>query len=221
MYIYIYETEILPHNISEGVLGDLHFIVVLANLIQGIVDPVLGSLAKCARSKKNECRNLHRHIHATGRTFPVEISGVPTPVRVLSGKPRNTTVSYPVLFLSSWCRECFKDGGNMLLGGYSLSEDQQWRPMFREFWRLYKFSRPDLDLYKHRSFNHDFCVPIQIHGDEGRGKGRRPLMVVSYQPVIGCKGPLVTNASGPIDQVLGIFWVRVIVLHPFYGLVSS
>ncbi|CAE7368125.1 unnamed protein product [Symbiodinium microadriaticum] len=90
----------------------------------GIVDPVLGSLAKCARSKKNECRNLHRHIHATGRTFPVEISGVPTPVRVLSGKPRNTTVSYPVLFLSSWCRECFKDGGNMLLGGYSLSEDE-------------------------------------------------------------------------------------------------
>ena len=172
-------------------------------MTRGIVDPVLAGLEDCAHSKKNECRNLHRLIHATGRTFPVEISGVQTPVRVLSGKLRSETVTYPVLFLSSWCRECFKDGGNMLLGGYSLSEDEHWRPMFREFWQGYRFSRPDLDLYRDRSFNHDFCVPIQVHGDEGRGRAKRPLMVISYQPVIGCKGPLVTNASGcPVYQLL-------------------
>ncbi|CAE7945255.1 unnamed protein product, partial [Symbiodinium sp. KB8] len=114
-----------------------------------IVDPALGKIARCARSKKNECRSLHTLIHAEGRTFPVEISEVPTPVRVLSGKSTAMTVPYPVLFLSSWCRECFKTGGSMLLGGHNLSQEELW-----------------------------------------------PLMVVSYQPLINYKGPLVTNMSG-------------------------
>ncbi|CAE7395083.1 unnamed protein product [Symbiodinium necroappetens] len=95
----------------------------------GIVDPALGKIARCARSKKNECRSLHTLIHAEGRTFPVEISEVPTPVRVLSGKSTAMTVPYPVLFLSSWCRECFKTGGSMLLGGHNLSQDNH-RDMF-------------------------------------------------------------------------------------------
>ena len=168
----------------------------MASLIRGIVDPALGKIARCARSKKNECRSLHTLIHAEGRTFPVEISEVPTPVRVLSGKSTAMTVPYPVLFLSSWCRECFKTGGSMLLGGHNLSQEELWRPMFRQFWHRYRFSRPDLDLYS-RSFNPELCVPIQIHGDEGRGLVKRPLMVVSYQPLINYKGPLVTNMSGP------------------------
>ena len=171
-------------------------------LIRGIVDPALTRLASCARSKKNECRNLHILIHGQGRTFPVEISSVQTPVRRLSGKPKVITVGYPVLLLSSWLRQCFNDGGHMVLGGFSLSEEDQWRPMYREFWKGYRYSRPDLGLYSRTDIDTECTIPIQIHGDEGRGKNRRAVMVISFQPVIGCRGPTVLNASGhPAQQV--------------------
>ena len=169
-------------------------------LILGIIDPALAALASCSRSKKNECRKLHTLIHAEGRTFPVEISSVPTPVRVLSGKPKIMTTAYPVLLLSSWLRQCFNIGGKMVLGGFSLSDEDQWRPMFRQFWEGYKYSRPDLDLYSRSDIDTECTIPIQIHGDEGRGKNRRAVMVVSYQPLIGCRGPTVLNSSGHTAQ---------------------
>ncbi|CAE7347924.1 unnamed protein product [Symbiodinium sp. CCMP2592] len=167
-------------------------------LFTGIDDAELRQLAKCGRSMKNECRALHRLMHRQGRTLPVRVSQVSTPVRI-PGQRGKAKVNFPVLFLSSWCQQVFSDDaaaqGKMLLGGFSLHEEDKYRPMFAEFWSRFRFFRPDLDLYK-QSFDRSLCLPVALHGDEGRGKLRRPLMIISYQPLISYKGPDYTNLSG-------------------------
>lgn len=38
-------------------------------------------------------------------------------------------------------------------------------------------------------------VPWMLHGDEGRGQCKRPLLVVSFQPVIGWSGEEYLNST--------------------------
>ena len=63
------------------------------------------------------------------------------------------------------------------------------------FWERFKYFRPDLDLYT-RDFDLATCIPMAYHGDEGRGKLKRPVMVLAYQPVINYKGENFINSSG-------------------------
>ena len=162
----------------------------------GVLDPMLRLMAQCAENKGNECRNLHILIHSSGKTLRVDVGTVLTKVTILSGKPRVETVHYPVLKLSAWSRQIFSSGGQMLLGGHSLNDEHGYRSMFRTFWERFEIVRPDLDIYHREGVDLSYCIPICLHGDEGRGKLRRPIMVISYQPVITYKGPRYSNSSG-------------------------
>ena len=84
----------------------------------------------------------------------------------------------------------------MLLGGYRLDQEEAYRSMFTQFWDRFEFVRPDLDLYHRSDMDKAMCIPIALHGDEGRGKLRRPVMCIAFQPLISCKGPSYTNSSG-------------------------
>ena len=42
-------------------------------------------------------------------------------------------------------------------------------------------------------------VPLYIHGDEGRGKYKLPIMVESIQPCISFRGTSHKNSSGSFD----------------------
>ncbi|CAE7666315.1 unnamed protein product [Symbiodinium sp. CCMP2592] len=75
-------------------------------------------------------------------------------------------------------------------------QEREWRDTFRTFWSRFYFVRPDLDLYQQSSFDVSTCIPIAFHGDEGRGKLRRAIMILSMQPIISHKGPKYTNMSG-------------------------
>ena len=152
-------------------------------------------MARCGRNKGNESRNLHKLIHSQGKTFPVEVVSEPVPVRILAGKPRVGTVNYPCLLLSAWIKALFDAGGQMLLGGYSLLRGEaNYRALFARFWHRFRQCRPDLELYS-EEFDQSLCIPIAIHGDEGRGKLKRPVMIVSYQPLISHRGDGYTNAT--------------------------
>ena len=197
MYIYIY---VCMYACIYIYIKKFIYIYIYIASQPGIADAELRQLAKCGRSKQNECRALHRLMHRQGRTIPVRVSTVSTPVRI-PGQRAKSTVNFPVLFLSSWCQQVFSDDraarGKMLLGGFSLDEEDKYRPMFSEFWSRFWFFRPDLDVYK-QSFDRSLCIPIALHGDEGRGKLRRPVMIISYQPLISYKGPDYTNLSGSL-----------------------
>ena len=153
-------------------------------------------MARCGRNEKHACRNLHSLIHMSGKTLPIPVDSAQTPVLVLSGKIRIETVSYPILKLSQWAEYIFGKGGQLLLGGRLLSDgpDPIGR-MFNRFWQRFRAIRPDLEIFEE---GHDlrFLIPYGLHGDEGRGKLRRPIMCLSYQPLISYKGMGCLNSSG-------------------------
>ena len=59
--------------------------------------------------------------------------------------------------------------------------------MFSQFW----------DRYQHRDAfrpaEPSRCIPMFVHGDEGRGQAKRPIMVLSVQPIYGWGGEEETN----------------------------
>ena len=172
-----------------------------------MVDANLTAIAKCGRGTRNESRQLHMYIHRTGRTLPVTVTKVPTPIRVfMKGKPRVVISNFPVIFLSSWARQVFEGyGGKAFLGGNSLEEESSWRPMLQTFWERFRHLRPDLDIYQkaeHEGWDLSACLPWAHHGDEGRGKLRRPVLILGFQMLISPRGPSYTNSSG----ILAICW---------------
>ena len=62
--------------------------------------------------------------------------------------------------------------------------------------------RADLDLYNRQDWDHSMCIPIAYHGDEGRGKLKRPILILDFQPLISFKGMEYINSSGNPDCTL-------------------
>ena len=79
--------------------------------------------------------------------------------------------------------------------------------MYGDFWLNFNKSMPGTEM---NGLNPEFSVPIAIHGDEGRGQTKKPIMVLAWQPLISCLGPLVTNTSGIPVCILYAFIVRIL-----------
>lgn len=90
----------------------------------------------------------------------------------------------------------------MLLGGFRVQDSAGYRAMFSSFWQRFRSVRPDLDLYRRQDWDHSMCVPIAYHGDEGRGKLKRPILILAFQPLISFKGMEYINSSGNPDCIL-------------------
>ena len=71
-----------------------------------------------------------------------------------------------------------------LIGDIPFHELQ---PTLLEFWRRYSLEWPDFELFK--ATGNDLalcrCIPVYIHGDEGRGFKRSGVMILSLQGAIG------------------------------------
>ena len=100
---------------------------------------------------------------------------------------------FPVLLPSAWLRYMLSIGGELALGGHNLEDTSDWRQMLHDFWSKVQPTMPQLDLGdKDRSL----CLPWALHGDEGRGKLKRPIMVLGAQPLISWLGPTTVNLPG-------------------------
>ena len=133
------------------------------------------------KSKNHWCKNLHRLIYRWGFTLKVHMTMVCLPVRF---RQVNVEMPWPVLKFSSWVRLIFeKTSGEPLLGGHKIQDELAWREMFRSFWAKHAAAfgpHPGISA----GADIDLHVPILIHGDEGRGKARKAVMVTSVQPMI-------------------------------------
>lgn len=114
-------------------------------------------------------------------TLNVLISVLEVPA-TFRGKLVNTP--WPCLLFSSWAKTIFdKTEGQPLLNGHTLADEPAWREDLRRFWKRYgeAFSHP---VFRDKLDSLDTCVPCCLHGDEGRGKHRRAVMVTSIQPML-------------------------------------
>ncbi|CAE7855493.1 hypothetical protein AK812_SmicGene2567 [Symbiodinium microadriaticum] len=90
-------------------------------------------------------------------------------------------------------------GGEAFLGGHPLDAEDAYCNMLADFWQNYAAINPECAVFKRPDYSREFAsrlIPMAVHGDEGRGKAKHPIMILSVQPVIGPKGPDFVNTSG-------------------------
>jgi len=160
-------------------------------------------MAKCGKSKDDphSCSNLHRLLMKSGRMLDVKISTIPLWIRYSRKRPQQALVNYPVLRMTDWVDCVFRHGGHMFLGGNPLGKSNHFRQDLRQFWERYKVVEPDLSFFGTvPECEWDTCIPLAIHGDEGRGKAKSPLMVVTTQVIM----PLSEKKSNMQGNLWGV-----------------
>ena len=135
------------------------------------------------KTPANWARNLHRLIHTWGLSLMVTPTTVMCPVKFRSAV---TTTPWPILHLSTWLRVIFrKTNAKFLCNGIPLH--QGWGKELEAFWSLYKCVCPTHAVYD-RPERLAATLPFLYHGDEGRGRHNRAVLVTSFQPLLLCKG---------------------------------
>ena len=56
------------------------------------------------------------------------------------------------------------------------------------FWSLYKLVNPSHEVYSGPEEKMRWTLPFMYHGDEGRGRLHRAVLVCSFQPLLASKG---------------------------------
>lgn len=148
---------------------------------------------------RNVSRNFHSYIKRAKLMLPVKMSSVVLRVMERRRKRREIKKAFPMIALKSWAECLLRHKPQILLGGHAITDVSKYEAMFRAFWTQYK----TLDSY-HPIYNHfppdqwGRCIPFAVHGDEGRGKAKTPVLITSFQVVISEKGLDFTNISGKL-----------------------
>ena len=179
----------------------------LFNTPGGVVDFHVEKVARMRRSKtarkggNNFARGFHRWVHRDQKAFPVQISKLRVPVRLrgkINSKGKRVVtqkkVDFPVILFSSWFKAIMESYPYFFLAGCTL-DSPEWGPMFGEFWRWFEGVEPTHPIHQKSESDKQRCVPIALHGDEGRGLAKTPLMVWSFQVIIPSSGPNNLNTT--------------------------
>ena len=76
-----------------------------------------------------------------------------------------------------------------MFGGHDLDNLNEIERMLTTFWQRYANVDAEHVPCPHRT------IPWMLHGDEGQGQVRRPILVISFQPLIGWAGEDSLNSS--------------------------
>lgn len=167
------------------------------------MDRQLKLMAKCGKSRKDPhvCTNLHNLLAKTGKMLDVKISSIPLWIRYSRKRPQQALVNYPILRMNDWVDTIFRHGGHFFLGGKPLDESMLFRQQLRDFWKNYRVVEPEFPSFRTvPETEWETCVPLAVHGDEGRGKGKSPIMVVTVQVIMPLDGEK-TNMKGILSKL--------------------
>ena len=133
----------------------------------------------------NWSRNLHRLIQRLGLSLNVVVNNVLCPCLF---RNRITQVPWPVLFLSSWLPMVFaKTGGALLMNGFTVDQDDHEKAL-ASFWQLYRAVDPNHAVYTMHPSRLGSVLPLMYHGDEGRGRLKRAVLVTSFVSALPVSG---------------------------------
>lgn len=150
----------------------------------GLVSRNLASLA--GSSRKNGCRKFHTFAASSGRRLAVKVAYVNTPVRKITKcRVGEVQIDFPTLPLSAWMNASFDLGGHFFLGGKGASYFKEFSQILHDWWLQYRRIDPTLPFFRdYDESEYQFSLPVAIHGDEGRGRYKRPIMIFSFQPLV-------------------------------------
>lgn len=152
---------------------------------------MLTALAQCGKGKldSHACRNLHGLIKRKGKLLQVNISYMMLQKRLSRRKLVAVEMPHPLLKLSDWARTIFQHGGHFFMKGHSLDSVRTFKEELHTFWVRYAKADPTHPFFRAvpNQSEWDTYIPIAIHGDEGRGRQKQPVMIISYQPLLPIK----------------------------------
>ncbi|CAE7878231.1 FAM186A, partial [Symbiodinium necroappetens] len=163
-----------------------------------VIDPDLDRIAVLGKGKfHNAARALHRFVHREGKTLPIPISTTPLTIRKKGGGCMD--VNYPILRLSDWMKFILGEaGGQFLLAGHHTWDTAGFSKVFERFWPNFRSADPSHDIYTRKSVNQRcYTIPLCLHGDEGRGLAKVPVMITNFQCVVPWMGEDHVNTHGP------------------------
>ena len=129
----------------------------------------------------------------------MKVDAIKAPIReVKKGRVQKTEMDFACLLPSSWLAYSLSIGGEQFLGGHCLDSGHLFEEMFSGFWTKYQILYPDFPFFQRPDYPEiaKLSIPILVHGDEGRGSCKRPIMCLSVQPLVGWQGIGTTNSSG-------------------------
>ena len=150
---------------------------------------------KTGRHGANAARNFHRWVHKDERALDVPISMVKIPLRLRlrdktgAKKVRRLKVDYPVLHLSSWFETLMGFFPDFFMAGHDLAtETESYQAVLEKFWTVFQPFQADHPIYQKSADHRKMAVPLAVHGDEGRGLAKTPLLVISFQVLLPFTG---------------------------------
>ena len=173
--------------------------------LTGHRDPILAKLAKCANSSEgNICRNVHRLLKSPRFTLQVDIKH--TIISIRHARTRKLlNIPWPVIPMSSWVHYIMQEqGGSLLLQGNHISQIGKWKHDLKEFWDFYEKVDPSHPTFE-QNLDRECTLPFFVHGDEGRGRGKQPVMILSFQGLFSHFGRQRLNESGCLARSSTIF----------------
>ena len=127
--------------------------------------------------------------------LPIEVSYTTVPIRGLK-KRSETRTQWPVLKLSSWAQYELQNGGEMFLAGHNILQEAAWKSEFRNFWDKYEHIDGSHPVFAIEPTARSTTIPFLLHGDEGRGRGKLPILTISCQCLLSHYGSHRLNMSG-------------------------
>lgn len=120
-----------------------------------------------------------------GLSLHVKLSSVQCPCYFHNA---TSSVPWPVMLLSSWLDVIFaKTRGALILNGFSV-DDKAHELALSSYWQLYKAVAPEHACFSHHGNRLHRVIPFMYHGDEGRGKLKRAVLVTSYVAALAAVG---------------------------------
>ena len=180
---------------------------------EGVTDPEINKLArfrasKTGKSGKNAARDFHRFLERDGKLFNVKVSTPQIPVRrkvrlARHGRrfSKERLEPYPCIYMSSWMKGILQECPKFVLGGHdpsSVKGLKETEAMLLQFWQNFRSVQGDHPIYQRSPGEQARTIPIAYHGDEGRGLGKEPVLILSCQLVIPYTGPTCLNSTKPL-----------------------
>lgn len=143
------------------------------------------------KGSSNASRHLNKFLVRNKHALAVPITHVMTPLRSrrFSRRRKEVVQPWPVLHLRDWIQVAFRAPffGHFLLGGRQVQEIGLVEAMLTQFWNRYEFEAGMMPHTPSRT------IGLFLHGDEGRGQCKRPILNVAFQPIISWAGENTVN----------------------------
>ena len=144
-------------------------------------------------------RNFYNSLRRQNRLLPVPVSTMKLHVRKVRPRVGEEQIDYPIITFRSWATHLLENHAPFILGGFSLEQPIEYKEQLSRFWQRYREIDPTHPTFS--AFDEtDYCrvLPYALHGDEGRGAAKVPVLVVGYQPVISVRGAEFTNMAAQL-----------------------